>query len=80
MMEIGITLSIASCFVPGITFHGIRTPSWDSRSSNSAIVEDCRVYDDDDDDDQRMMIGGLINSDVYSLHSHSRVFHLSWLL
>ena len=23
--------------MPGITFHGIRTPSWDSSSRNSAI-------------------------------------------
>ena len=72
MMEIGITLSIASCFVPGMTFHGIRTPSWDSRSSNSAIVERfsrlmMMMM-------MMMMLGELMDSGVYTL---SRVFHRS---
>ena len=37
MAETGTTQLEDSCFVPGITFHGIRTPSWDSSSRNSAI-------------------------------------------
>lgn len=27
-----------SCFVPGITFQGMRTPSWDSSSRNSVMM------------------------------------------
>lgn len=33
----------ASCLVPGITFHGIRTASWVSKSKNSVILNDVCV-------------------------------------
>lgn len=45
MAEIGITQLANSCFVPGITFHGIRTPSWASSSRNSAIVGPGESFD-----------------------------------
>lgn len=37
MAETGTTQLVASCFVPGITFHVILIPSWASRSRNSDI-------------------------------------------
>lgn len=38
MAEIGITQFADSDFVPGKTFHGIRTASCDSKSRNSAMA------------------------------------------
>ena len=38
MVETGTMQFEDSCFVPGIMFHGIRTPSWDSSFRNSAIL------------------------------------------
>lgn len=39
MADTGTTQLFASCFVPGNTFHVILTPSWASRSMNSAIPQ-----------------------------------------
>ena len=38
MAATGTTTFVDSSFVPGITFHGIRTPSWVSRSMNSVVM------------------------------------------
>jgi len=38
MVETGIMELEEDCFVPGMTFQGIRTPSWVSRSRNSVMV------------------------------------------
>lgn len=38
MAETGIMHCADSCFVPGITFQGMRTPSWDSSSRNSVMM------------------------------------------
>lgn len=38
MADTGIMHCADSCFVPGITFHGIRTASWVSKSKNSVMV------------------------------------------
>jgi len=37
-METGVMAFRASCLVPGITFQGMRMPSWDSKSKNSAMA------------------------------------------
>lgn len=42
--------------MPGITFHGIRTPSWDSRSTNSFIFF-LRLREAQRDEDSAVILG-----------------------